>query len=387
MEMKIVKTGLDVVDTCRAYGAAVILHLSLQCPTTVTDIGSSYLVEAAGDCTHVTLGQEVLQLLQRGEGFDSWSGPFLTYSRGDTQRALASIQNELTKFCADFSSHTVLYAQVGTSNKHKTLPSGVDPISSKGLKGKTLSDKSPKQTGIHPTRDWALTCIGARVATRYKIQKSSAHAKSWDRCWAVLLLPERVSFGNFRVLKERVATKHFLNYLGAQHSAAHYAILVGQEFLMAKGDQRTYADRFSKLIFFSLMKTQQWRPSLAGSFSIRKFITFCVESPHLTTTQNLLAKWDELFRAADFVQRYHNYGADLSLSLTELILNPSLTSYERHLAIVARYKLRDQNRKDGGLLPFFYYMRKHQDPNYILPYYDSETLGEVFRYVEDFCDL
>jgi len=204
----------------------------------------------------------------------------------------------------------------------ETLPGGLDPVAFKGLRGRTRGQYTEGQTKVDPL-NWALACLGGALARRSVYQRNAGY-------FVVYPVPELVRWADFREVRKETQGER-LNYLSVQNAAAHYSVLLAERLRRLAASGLAHASRYSNLVYFSLFKTgNQWKPGNAGRLNLQPLLDLALQRPD--EAEGVFKVWEYLFRRGS-VQG----NEDLALAISELIMHPTLRSYERHVRVLARH--------------------------------------------------
>ncbi len=353
MQFTITKSGLEIFDTCRAWGLANLLYAGCQGSLSplISDTGAWFVLTVQSDLGRLDLaGSDQWRALKADE---NWQNVFLTYKRQWTGRrddAIAVLERS-ARMILDRASTTGLVADFDGDT---TLPGPLDPSAFKGLRGRTLGDYGEGQTSVDEI-NWALGCLGAVTAQNYKLQRVTGG--KWEH-YVTLPVPELVLLDNFREVRELVGKRPNLNYAGVRVAAAHYAVVLADAVREKGAGRPDLPMRFSKLLYFSLFRSgQQVKPAGGGAVSVGPLIELALKNASAAT--NVFETWDYLFRRGSV-----KGCDDLAHAVTELVLDPSRDTYYRHARIFSRY-IFDSNR------------RVKRDK-----LYSEDSLTEVMNYVE-----
>lgn len=351
MQFSITKSGLEIFDTCRAWGLGYLLYAAGQGKDSpvIGDSGASFVITAELDSARFDLKRSDQWRALKAD--ENWQNVFLTYKRkwtGQRDEALAIIETNV-RTIFDPSSADLTANLDGDA----TLPGPLDPAAFKGLRGLTSGDYREKQTCVDEI-NWALGCFGAVVAQKYKLQRV---AGKWEY-YVTLPVPERVRMDDFREIRELVGNRANLNYPGARVAAAHYAVLLADSVRERAQSRHGLEATFSKLHYFSLFRSgQQLKPAGGGAVSVAPLIAIALERP--AAAYDTFLTWDYLFRRGSV-----KGCDDLAHVVTELVVDPSPDTYYRHARIFARYIFDANKRVKNDKL------------------YSEDAIKEVMHYVE-----
>lgn len=351
MQYFVTRSGLEIFDACRAYGLAELLHSLARgrAAPTITEVGGGYCVVMPRELHDASLTE-----CEEWHGVfsqNSWQQVFLTYKKlwpGQRDRVKNSLERRAGEILGKAGSELRV-----TAEGDCTLPGALDPTAFKGLKGLTGGSYSEGPTTADEL-NWALGCLGAAVAQRYKIQK--ALGRKWEY-YVTLPVPEEVRLGDFHTVRQLVYEKG-LHYNGVRNAAAHFSLLLADAVREKGAGNPWFPMRFSSVVYFWLFQSgQQYKPSAGGVVQVGKLIGTALAHPEAAS--EMFRTWDYLFRRGST-----KGGEDLAEAATELILTPSLESYYRHARIFLRYVV-DRNK---GV--------KHEN------LYTERALQEVMNYVQ-----
>jgi hypothetical protein len=352
MQFFVMKSGLEVFDTCRAYGLAQLICSAAgdDHSVTIVDMGGAF---------SITLPVNLqLPNLSRSDSWralfteNNWQFIFLTY-KAAWSRQREQIRQALQKRLGDILSTAAESGLVADFTGNATLPGPLDPIAFKGLKGARADDYVEYQTSADE-ENWALGCLGAAVAQQYKAQRVGG--KKWEY-YVTLPVPAALSFRVFLEVRE-LARKESLSYVGVRNAAAHSAVLIADAVREKAQGNPAFPATFNKVLYFSMFRSgQQFKPASGGTAAIASLIRYALCDP--ADAYEMFQTWRYLFR------RGSTRGSeDLAEAITELVLAPSTESYYRHARVFSRYIA---NRQKGV---------KHEH------LYSERGLTTVFKYVE-----
>jgi hypothetical protein len=351
MECVILKSGLTIFDATRAYGLAQLLQVLAAGKSSpkISDQDQVFVLTIATPKTSSDWKKSDLWRAVFAE--NNWQRVFLTY-----KKAWSGQRDKVRKTLESGAEQCLQKAEKGglvVNFEGESLPGPLDPVGFKGLKGLTAGNYSEGQTLVDEI-NWALGCLGAAVAQRYKVQK--AFGNKWEY-YVTLPVPEEVLFSDFNQVRQLVYDKG-LAYSGVRNAAAHFTLLLADAVRQkAEGNPR-FPARFSNVLYFSLFQSgQQFKPSVGGSVSLIKIIDLSLSRPDVAS--EMFKVWDYLFRRGSA-----QGNEDLALAVTELVMTPSLDTYYRHARIFNRYIV---DRTKGV---------KHDN------LYTEAALREVMNYVE-----
>lgn len=350
MDYVVVKSGLEVLDTTRAYGLAQLLQV-------LVDGKASPVILDRGGLFALTLGVKPNPSALKGSDLwravfaeNNWQRIFLTY-----KKAWSIQRDKVRKTLESYVSDIVAKSQiegiaVGFDGKF-ALPGPLDPVGFKGLKGLTAGSYSEGQTRVDEF-NWALGCLGGAVAQRYKFQK--AMGNKWEY-FVTVPVPEEVRFSDFHEIRQIVYDKG-LSYNGVRSAAAHFSLLLADTIREKAQGNPSFPARFSSVLYFSLFQSgQQYKPSIGGAVNSGKLVEIALSQPK--TSFELFKTWDYLFRRGST-----RGGEDLAEAITELVMAPSLETFYRHARVFNRYIIDSRKRVKADFL------------------YDEAALKEVMAY-------
>lgn len=352
MEYRIAKSGLEIFDTARAYGLGLVLQILAEGKASpkIVDQGGVFELTIPTKPNFAALKHSDLWRAVCAE--NNWQRVFLTYKKawsGQRDKVKRSLEKQVEVILQKAEKNGLVVEFDGKF----ALPGPLDPVGFKGLKGLTGGSYSEGQTTVDEF-NWALGCLGAAVAQRYKIQK--AVGNKWEY-YVTLPIPEEVLFSDFHQVRQLIYDKG-LSYNGVQNAAAHFALLFANAVReKAQGNPR-FPARFSSVLYFSLFQSgQQFKPSVGGAVNLGRLIQLALSRPDIAS--EMFKTWDYLFRRGSA-----QGNEDLAQAITRLVMVPSLETYYHHARIFNRYIV-DRNK---GV--------KHEN------LYTERALEEVMNYVQ-----
>ena len=352
MQFYVTKSGLETFDACRAYGLAQLLQVLAggNGAPRIVDSGGTFLITMSvrPERKDFKASDQWVALFAS----DNWQRVFLTYKAAWKEQS-GRVKKSLQKSAFQVIDEAEKNGLPVTFGAGFALPGPLDPVGFKGLKGLTGGSYSEGQTEVDEF-NWALGCLGAVVAQRYKIQK--AQGNKWEYFVSVPV-PSEVRFSNFQKIRELVYNSG-LKYTGVRNAAAHFTVLLADAVRALAAGNPAFPVRFSNLLYFSLFQSgQQFKPSRGGVANLGVLIDMALQRP--TETGAMFDTWNYLFRRGSA-----KGSEDLAEAITELVMVPSLETYYQHARIFNRYVV-DTNK---GI--------KHEN------LYTPEALKEVMHYAE-----
>lgn len=352
MQFSITKSGLEIFDTCRAWGLANLLYAACNAAYSplVYDSGISFTVDSHVDPAALNLkSSDVWGALKADH---NWQNVFLTYKQKWTEqrnKAVVVLEKAIHKIIKLPESGLAVEFDGGV-----TLPGPLDPIAFKGLRGTTISDYREDQIFVDEI-NWALGSLGAVTAQKYKLQRASGGKRQH---YVTLPVPEEVLLDDFREIRELAGKRANLNYAGLRVAAAHYSVLLADAFRERSQTRPGLRTRLSKLYYFSMFRSgQQVKPAAGGVVSTAPLIALVFERPAVAYAA--FSTWNYLFRRGSL-----RGNEDLGFAVAELILSPSLSNYWKHARRFNRYVVDSSKRVDPRFL------------------YSEDALVEVMKYAE-----
>lgn len=331
MQYFVLKSGFEILDACRAYGLAEILyalgrgeHVPL-----IEDAGQAYRIGMDGEPStqHLSDSERWQAVLEER----NWQQVFLTYKKQWTGQ-----RDKVRDVLEKNSNRIVLAAGEGLAvdfDGRSTLPGPLEPCGFKGLKGLTTGDYAERPTQVDEI-NWALGCLGAAVAQRYRLQRVAGN--KWEY-YVTLPVPENLEWRNFLEVRGLVYEKG-VSYHSVRTAVAHFSVLLADAVRDKADGNPFFPARFSGVLYFSLFPSgNQYKPAAGGVFQLGKLMNMALSRS--AGAEPAFKSWDYLFRRGS-VQ-----GAeDLADAITELVMAPSLDTYYRHARVFLRYIV-DPNRR------------------------------------------
>ena len=337
MRYAVLKSGFEIFDTCRAYGLAELLHCLRrgEAAPIIQDTGQAYLieVEAPDSAPDLATSEEWLAVMEQS----AWQQVFLTY------KAKWAEQRDKVRRAVEQQWQTILRQSVaGLSADFGgpcTLPGPLDPAAFKGLKGLTATAYSEAATAADEM-NWALACLGAAVAQRYRPQKVTG--AKWEY-YVTLPIPDLVRFSDFQAIRELVYQQG-LNYHGLRNAVAHFSVLLADAVRQRAAGNPLLPLRFSGVLYFSLFPSgNQYKPAAGGIFQVGGLMELALSGR--PSVAEAFATWNYLFRRGS-----HQGSEDLAEAITDLVMAPSLESYYDHARVFLRYVMKSRKGvKDDDL--------------------------------------
>ena len=369
----VMKSGLPMFDTCRAYGLAFIIEwLAREADAiedvTICDVGPLYLLE----------GPEIEELLvmDAAEVFeplvvptDGWCGVLLTTGRSpseervkpDSRKKLEAKIAGVTHCLLDyeallhhFTEPQAVELRPSQPEKEKqnwpSVPGSLDVGASKGIRRvKRRGYGEGKQLFVN-LKEWAIALLGGAHFIRW----------TWvggDYC-GLLAMPRRVTMrDNYHYTVKKIADRGNLCGVSTATAAAHYGVQLANALRERRADLSAYADSYSALVTQTMTYSgSQWKAQNGGVFPLQYPLAL-VESD-LSLSANIFDVWNRLFRWGSVRGK-----ESLALRLADFLSEPTLTTFERYAQVHLRMTLIDKKRRSR-------------------PPYQTEWLEEVLRYVK-----
>lgn len=324
MQYYVTRTGLDVFDSARVWGLAVLLNALTEDEVILRDEEWAYVVEPVGSLPeNPSLADNLAWRTLFSE--QEWRYVFITDKGGWSKKrdrvgkVLERSTNLLLKTLQD-PTNTV---SLGSGS---SLPGGLDPTAFKGLRHATRARYGEDQLKV-PEEHWALACLGMATCGTYRYAKEAGQSS-----WLVLLpVPGEVRFSYFRDVQDLLRPSG-LRYHGIQNAAAHYAVQLAEGLRRRAAAQGSLRDRFSAVLYFCLFSAgQQTKPAQGNQVRLEPLMEAIARDPH--GTQPMLEWLEYCFRLGS------TRGAeDLALAVTELVMRWDLDAYERLVRTLIRYQ-------------------------------------------------
>ncbi len=345
MQFWITKSGLEIFDVARAYGLAAMLSYADEDQSSspeISDAGTAYRINfpngrpsaarlngpdnsgwldafapgVFGDPRGPQWNNILLTTRERQQSKKSGK---VSYPRKQKIEKVKAILERVAVGFSQGSGHEVLTPKIGTG---ELLPGPLDPSAFKGLKHTTRSDYDENETSVDDV-NWALGCLGGALAGRFVYQRNAGY-------FVLYPVPESVQWTDFREVRQETYGER-LNSLSVQNAAAHYSVVLAEHLRQRAASGSPSTPRYSTILYFSLFKTLgQWKPGTAGRLSLQPLLEMAVRRPN--EAEGVFNVWRYLFRRGS-VQG----NEDLALAITDLIMHPTLRTYERHVRVFARY--------------------------------------------------
>jgi hypothetical protein len=344
MLLRVVKTGMEMFDACRAYGLGLVLSTvsiieEVYDRVILQDYGSYYQIEGPS-----IVGKNLTNDLRWSNLFspsDGWIRTFLTNIGSptlnvknverkekleeETKKEIRTFSNALETHLQNIlSQYSGFYFPEITTSKKKgfeTLFQSLEGAASKGFRRAVRDGYEDGKQIYAPEDDLALAYLG------------SAKFIHWiwgDNMIGVLPLPQRVEVMNHLEIEKFLESK-FVNRVSVTSSIAHYAVIFAERIREKKASQESYADRYSSLAFNAMVKTgNQWKPVSGGIFPLE--LLFSLIERNLHVSEEIFDIWNSLFGIGNM-----KGNEDLAQSLGEFLVAPRLDSFERHVNILLRY--------------------------------------------------
>ncbi|HXG53724.1 MAG TPA: hypothetical protein VNN77_20160 [candidate division Zixibacteria bacterium] len=333
MQFWITKSGLEIFDVARAYGLAALLSFADEDQSSspeIKDVGTAYRINLPNGKPSLSRLKDRgntgwLEAFTVGDFRDplsaQWNCLFITDTAGQRETKRFSVQSALEKFVDDLRARESV-ALVPKFDGEETLPGALDPTAFKGLRGRTRGQYSEGQTKVDRF-NWALGCVGGALAGRFVYQRNAGY-------FVLYPMPESVKWTDFRELRQETYGER-LNYLSVQNAAAHYSVVLAERLRQRAASGLSSTPRYSNILYFSLFKTgNQWKPGTAGHLNLQPLLELATQRPN--DAEGVFNVWRYLFRRGSV-----RGNEDLALAITDFIMHPTLTTYERHVRVFTRY--------------------------------------------------
>jgi len=334
MRFWITKSGLEIFDVARAYGLAALLSYADEDQSSspvVSDAGGVYCVDFPGgkpSAARLTDANNSgwLEAFDTGDFRDplapQWNSLFVTDTAKFKESKRAAAKRLLESRLGDLLEQAKQPGLVAHFDGGETLPGGLDPVAFKGLRGRTRGQYTEGQTKVDQL-NWALACLGGTLAGRFIYQRGAGY-------FVIYPVPESVEWTDFRGVRKETYGER-LSYLSVQNAAAHYSIALAEHLRQRAASKSASTPRYSNLLYFSLFKTaNQWKPGGAGRLNLQPLLDLALGRPH--EAEGVFKVWQYLFKRGSA-----RGNEDLALAITDLVMHPTLDSYERHVRVFTRY--------------------------------------------------
>ncbi|MBS7251017.1 MAG: hypothetical protein KIH08_10590 [Candidatus Freyarchaeota archaeon] len=348
MLLRVVKTGMELFDACRAYGLGLILSTvstieDVYERVVLQDYGSYYQIEGPSIAgKNLTSDIRWLNLFSPS---DSWARIFLTLIKSPTlnvksveqkkeleertknQISIYSsvLESNLQNILSQYSGFYFPEITTGSKKDFGTLLQSLEGSASKGFRRAVRDGYEEGKQIYAPMGDLALAYLGGAKFIHW----------IWgDSMIGVLPLPQRVEVMNHLEIEKFLESK-FVNRVSVTSSIAHYAVIFAERIREKKASQESYTDRYSSLAFNAMVKTgNQWKPVSGGIFPLE--LLFSLVERNLHVSGEIFDIWDSLFNLGN-MKGYE----DLAQSLGEFISDPRLDFFEHHVSVLLRYLVRE----------------------------------------------
>lgn len=349
MLFRVVKTGMNMFDGCRAYGLSLVLSTvskieGVQERITIQDYGSYYQIEGP-QVNGKNLPNETSwsELFSPSEG---WGRIFLTAGGSTTlnikkEEQKKKVEDNIKRKTDEFSSilesnlqdiltrYSIFYSpELTTSSKKNfgTLYQSLEGAASKGFR-RAVRDGYEEGSQVYaPMGDLALAYLGGAKFVFWVRGESMI---------GILPLPQRIEFSNHLEIGKLLENK-FVNRISVISSLAHYAVLFAERLREKKASQASYADKYSSLFFNAMVKTgNQWKPVSGGIFPLE--LLFSLLERDLRISEEVFSTWDSVFRTGNMKGK-----EDLALTLGDFIAYPTLDSFEDHVKVQLGYLINEK---------------------------------------------
>lgn len=341
MQYWIMKSGLEIFDVARAYGLAALLSYADEAQSAspiVSDAGAVYCVDLPSgkpSASRLTGANNSgwLEAFAIGDFRDplspQWNSLFVSYTGANAR--LRSENREKTKNLLEQNLQQIIHEARNSGlpvryGDGDTLPGALEPSAFKGLRGVTRGDYQEPEMKVDP-HNWALGCLGGALSGRF--------LRQGNEYFVVYPLPERVEWSDFRQIRDATyhekPNKGRRPYLSVQNAAAHYSVVLADHLRSRAASGIPSTSRYSNLLYFSLFQAAGgWKPGGAGRLNLQPLLDLALNRPH--EAESVFKVWLYLFRRGSA-----RGNEDLALAITDLVMHPTLDSYERHVRVFARY--------------------------------------------------
>jgi len=321
----ITKTGLDVFDTARAWGLAVVLNVLTLDEVVLTDSEWTFVLDPV---LPVPSGASLNSQLQWGTLFndENWQRVFMTAKKKWTTKR-DKARNVLQNNLAQILSNICQPANVVSFGTGETLPGGLDPTSFKGLRHDTRARYAEDQLKVEENH-WALACLGMATCGTYH-QESKQQSN-----WLVLLpVPQQIRFWYFQDVRDLLRPSG-VRYHSVQNAAAHYAVQLAERLRSRAAAVESLRDRFSAVLYFRLFGAgQQIKPAQGHQIRLEPLLDAINRDPH--GSHKMLRWLDYCFRLGS-----EKGNEDLAFAATELVMRWDLDAYDRLIRTFVRFQKR-----------------------------------------------
>jgi len=342
---------LEVFDTARAWGLAVLLNVLTNDEVKIHDSGWAFILEPV---TSPISNASLATNTQWGTIFvsdgTSWAGVFIT-TRGEQKRQnkVKQVREILQNQWQAVLNQVADPANIVPLGSGENLPGGLDPTAYKALRHTSRARYRESQLSA-PKEHWALACLGIAICGIYHRIREAGQWKTL----ALLPAPESVRFSYFRDVQALLRPR-WLQYRGVQNAAAHYAVHLAEQLRRRAAAQGSLQDLFHTILYFTLFGAgQQTKPSQGSQLNLAPLIEAIQSDPH---GSEALLQWLDYC----FCLGATDGSEELALAATELVMRWDLDAFERLTKVLARFIAQKQVRHEN------------------LP--SEETLKEVMQHV------
>jgi len=337
------KTGFEFFDLARAYGLSLFLYAG-------TDYLSDVLVREHPAYFLVTISPPIQKWQKTTPWSVEWEGKGWNYVfktfRGINARLIAGnkkdarqvLEIEAPTIINTFDLRAKLLRQddpEADNNTMKTIWGPLDPSAIKGTRGGSWTGAEPPI--LSDPVNWALSLLGAKeLFFPFNVKKSSGG-------WTTYVLAPFPFCVSMKTSKEIVHLFREKRKLGkcysVRHAGAWFAVRLYQWLLEGIVNHDIQETSFSRIGCFELSGGKILSGSFLDLSVLNEFLGRVTEDPknneQIVTLSTLLDLWDSIFLYAAVKKG----GENIALTLADLIFNPNLDNYERHILTVFKERL------------------------------------------------
>lgn len=330
MPFYITKTGLDVFDTARAWGWALVLNLTGE-EVAIKEADWAFLIEPTLARFN---GSAPAASPFWGSIFaeNGWKRVFMT-ARGSWQAKRDQVRRVLKQEIHNLRKDLAVPTNSVTFGKGESLPGGLDPVGFKSLRHATRARYAEGQLSVDK-KHWALACLGMAACGTYAVLNYEDYEAGQTNWLALLPRPQDIRFYYFRDVQDLLRIPGLPRYYGVQNAAAYYALHLAERLRQRAAAQGSLQDRFSSVIYFRLFGAgQQTKPAQGNQLRLEPLTQAIASDPHGTAA------------VLDWLIYCFRLGAtqgseDLALAATELVMRWDLAAYDRLVRVLVRYQAR-----------------------------------------------
>jgi len=342
----VTKTGFEMADVCHVYGVVELLEKLGERRGSlgnegyhIEDMGWQWIVDGPevhlrnGDADTAADALTAHLRLDDGGGAPEQGDPAWFLARGwnylyvtNLAKDKASAAERLHEALPQAIEELTDTGTVGSGGPGITTPQGLETAGGKGSRAasRALYGEGQNEMGA---RFWSVAAVGAMAAGTFLWPRQGQGFAM------VVPSPAQVSYEDSVQVRDVVRQSGMLCPTSTLTAIAHYAVKLALSTLSRGRAPGDWKQVYSGVVYEGMAKTgQRPKPVHGGLFPMDVLNDIVEREPG---AGDLLQTWDSLLTAGGFTGR-----EALALTLADFLMNPVLSTFERHCRTHLRMSLR-----------------------------------------------